>query len=227
MLWLLITLLYVQTGFQLGKKAAKTWKKRDSKSLESFLLFPVNHARGKVGKDCLPFMGGVNPAEATFRTLVTLGWPVMIAWNTLVILVLGPDKILRRLTAGPPTYHEQIKKILAEERRVDRVLKALEDGEGTVKRPRRKKAKALPAPADETATPLQPGISLDLLEMATPAGLYEPPPPATAAEKNPSQVQVRVTVDVTASGPAVGTADRGDEQREAPPANAASKEFMH
>lgn len=207
MLWLLMTFLYVQTGFQLGKKAAKTWKKGDSKSLESFLLFPVSHARGKVGKDRLPFTAGIgSSAEATFRTLVTLGWPVMAAWNALLVLgLLGPDKVIHRLTAGPPTFKERIKAIRAEERKVDRVIRQLEAGDDEPKRPRRKKAKALAAPPQEApappATAAAPAFPFDLAE-----------PDAPRAEPSPQPVQVRVTVDVTAPGPAAEEADRTDEQ---------------
>ncbi|HTM67683.1 MAG TPA: hypothetical protein VL426_00130 [Candidatus Binatia bacterium] len=199
MLWLLFTILYVQTGFQLGKKTAKVWKKGDSESLESFLCFPVNHVRGKVGDPNAPLVGAINEGDVLFRTLMTLGWPVWAAWNLLVIGgLLGPDKVIRRLTGQHKAdrYKALEASILKEEKRVDKVIRRLE-GPKRQRKPRAAKApKALPAMAAREAEP-PAFIEPPPLPAAVP--VFEPPPPADPV---PPPVQVRVTVDVTASGPA-------------------------
>ncbi|HTK04774.1 MAG TPA: hypothetical protein VL500_04265 [Candidatus Eisenbacteria bacterium] len=211
MLTLLFALLYVQTGFQLGKKAEKTWKKGDSESLASFLLFPVSHARGKVGDASMPMMGGINGGETFYRTLMTLGWPVFLAWNALVISVLGPDKVVRRLTGEHKAdrYKALEASILKEEQRVDKVIRKLEAGRKP-RRPRASKAKALPAPAQPPA---------DMTEAQGNWARPEPPAEAGFQEKRgehadpaPPPVQVRVTVDVTASGPATEETGRAEEE---------------
>lgn len=205
MLTLLFAILYVQTGFQLGKKAVKTWKKGDSESLESFLLFPVSHAQGKVGDPTMPFMGSINGAETLFRVMVTLGWPVMVAWNFLLVGgLLGPDKIIRRLTGAnkEDRYKKLASRILKEEKKVDRVIRRLE-AQNKPRKPRAsKKSKALPAPAPEPVAKTE----------AMGNWPFPEPPPVVQADPPPPPVQVRVTVDVTASGPATEETGRAEEE---------------
>src|SRR5688572_9351869 len=143
MLWILAAIAYVQVGYQLGKKSVKTWKKEDSKSFESFLLFPVSHARGTVGQGSLPLMSGVNDDETFYRVLVTLLWPLMVAWNgALVTGLLGPDKIIARLLKKPPTLEEKLAELELAEIKVNRQLKRLE----APKRPRASRKKKDKAP---------------------------------------------------------------------------------
>lgn len=209
MLTLLFAILYVQTGFQLGKKAEKTWKKGDSTSLSSFLLFPVSHARGKVGDADIPMMGGINGGEAFYRALMTLGWPIFLAWNALVISVLGPDKVIRRLSGEHKAdrYKALEASLLKEEERVDKVIRRLE----APKRPRKprqpKQATALPAPPQAVArdAPSEAGPPL-----ARPA--HADAPKAEPCDPPPPPVQVRVTVDVTAPGPVAEEAVPSDAE---------------
>jgi len=207
MLTLLFALVYVQVGFQLGKKAEKTWKKGDSDTLASFLLFPVSHSRGKVGAPDMPCMSGINGGETFYRTLMTMGWPLFLAWNALVISVLGPDKIIKRLTRGPTPYEELEARLLKEEKKVDRVIRRLEAGTKPRKQ-RQKQPKALPAVAAEVPR----------LEMPEPPRVAAPTSvPAQHADPVPPPVQVRVTVDVTASGPATEETGRAEEEPRAAP----------
>jgi hypothetical protein len=186
MLWILAAMAYVQVGYQLGKKSAKTWRKGDSKSLESFLLFPASHARGTVGHGSLPFMSGVNDDDDTmFRVIMTLLWPLMLAWNgTLVVGLLGPDKLITRLLKKPPTLEERFAALELEEMKADRKIKRLE----APKRPRASRKKKVHPPP----------------KFAQPPPLESPSP--ARSESVPPPVQVRVTVDVTAPGHATETA---------------------
>lgn len=201
MLWILAAMAYVQVGFQLGKKSVKTWKKGDSKSLESFLLFPASHARGTVGQGGLPFMSGANEGDDTmFRVIMTLLWPLMFAWNgTLIAGLLGPDKLITRLLRKPPTLEERFAALELEAMKVDRKIKRLE----APKRPRASRKKK-----EEAAFALPPANASPPVH--APPKFAQPPPlesPSPArSESVPPPVQVRVTVDVTAPGHATETA---------------------
>lgn len=199
MLWILAAMAYVQVGFQLGKKSAKTWKKGDSKSLESFLLFPMSHARGTVGQGSPPFMSGVNDDDDTFfRVLVTILWPLMFLWNgTLIAGLLGPDKVITRLLKRPPTVEERLAELELEEMKADRKIKRLEAPK-RVRKPRAKKEKA-PALLPTSVTPPAAPAPAPPIFAQPPAMTAENPPPVRS-ESVPSPVQVRVTVDVTAPG---------------------------
>lgn len=229
MLWILAAMAYVQVGFQLGKKSSKTWKKGDSKSLESFLLFPMSHARGTVGQGSLPFMSGVNDDDDTlFRVIVTLLWPLMFAWNgTLVAGLLGPDKLITRLLKKPPSLDERIAEIELEGMKADRALKRLE----APKRPRssRKKKGASPALLPANASP--PADAAPPIFAQPPPALVVESPPLARSESVPSPVQVRVTVDVTTPGHATD-ADAADVEPESareaePPRSAEHDRVVH
>lgn len=231
MLWILATIAYLQVGYQLGKKSVNTWKKGDTKSFESFLLFPVRHARGTVGEGPLPFMPGVDESSTAYRALITLFWPLMVAWNgSLVLGLLGPDKVITRMLGKGQSLEERFAEIEREGERVDRAIRRLE----APKRPRKPRAKkgqpqaALPAPAPAAA----PKADTAPPNFAAPPPVFAQPPPqpaepATArSESVPSPVQVRVTVDVTAPGHATDAdADAADAEpesvREAQPPRAA------
>lgn len=199
MLWVLFTLIYVQTGYQLGKKAGKVWKEGDSESLESFLFFPVSHARGKVGDPDAPLVGPIHEGDVLYRTLITLGWPVMAAWNLLLIGgLLGPDKVIRRLTGQHKAdrFKALESRLIKEEKKVDRVIRKLEAPRRQRKPREPKQPKALPA-----AVPAQAVSGPGSAEAAFfKERLLEPQ--AEQADPPPSPVQVRVTVDVTAPGAA-------------------------
>lgn len=204
MLWILAAMAYVQVGFQLGKKSVKTWKKGDAKSLESFLLFPMSHARGTVGQGSLPFMSGVNDDDDTlYRVIMTLLWPLMFAWNgTLIAGLLGPDKLITRLLKKPPTLEERFAELQLEEKKADRKIKRLEASKRP--RPSRKKKGATPALLPANASP-PAEIAPPVFVQPPPVPTVESPPPARS-ESVPPPVQVRVTVDVTAPGHATDTA---------------------
>lgn len=230
MLWILATIAYLQVGFQLGKKSVNTWKKGDTKSLESFLMFPVRHARGTVGKGPLPFMPSVDESSVTYRALITLFWPLMLAWNgSLVLGLLGPDKVITRMLGKGQSLEERFAQIEREGARADRTIRRLE----APPRPRKQRAKkgqaqaALPAPAAPQKADAQPP------NFVAPPPVFAQPPPSQPAEPAPARtesvpppVQVRVTVDVTAPGHATDAdADAADAEpesaREPEPARAA------
>lgn len=217
MLWLLFTFLYVQTGFQLGKKGAKVWKKGDNDSNESFLFFPVSHARGKVGEPDMPFMRGINDSESFFRTLTTLGWPVWAVWNLLVIGgLLGPDKVIRRLTGEKKAdrYKALEAAILKDEKRVDKVIRRLEAPKKP-RKPRQSKAtKALAAPPPVFAQPppVTHAAAPEIEQLKEQLG-HGDAQKAEVADPPPPPVQVRVTVDVTAPGPVAEEVDSSDADR--------------
>ena len=213
MLTLLFALVYVQTGFQLGKKAEKTWKKGDSTSLASFLLFPVSHARGKVGDADMPGMGGINGGETFYRTLMTLGWPLFLAWNALVISVLGPDKVIRRLTGEQKAdrYKALEASILKDEKRVDKVIRKLEAPKRQRKPRKGKQPVALPAPAVFAQPPpvTAHAAAAEVEQLKEQLG-HADQQKAEVADPPPPPVQVRVTVDVTAPGPVAEGVDSSE-----------------
>lgn len=100
---LLLSILYVQIGYQLSKQGWKAWKRKEQSSVRSLLFFPVHRTRRLVGKT--GFFATRRDDEIMYKAYMTLGWPLDMAWNLASLAAfVGPDMAISRLLKGkePP-----------------------------------------------------------------------------------------------------------------------------
>lgn len=99
-LLILASLVYLQIGFQMGNQSIEVWRGQEQHTIRSFLLYPICHHRGSVGADGAdrPMFDLRQQGDRTMYVFFnTFLWPIRAAWNVPMILVLGPDKIIRGL----------------------------------------------------------------------------------------------------------------------------------
>jgi hypothetical protein len=145
----LATIVYLQIGFQAGRVGWNAWKRRDGISTASFLLFPVSHARRKVGVGSIAILAGINPEAGAYRTAMTLLWPIVLLHNAVAWALLAPGWIAARPERRRAETMRKVALLEAQSRAWDAEITRLETG--GVPRPKSRIATDDVAAADDDA----------------------------------------------------------------------------
>lgn len=127
MVYLLAAFVYLQIGFHFGRIGADVWRRADNHSTRSFLLFPVRHCSGRVGKTTSVFGQGVHDEECmAYRTLMLFVWPIITLVNAVTIAFLGPSWIAARGKRRESAWAVQLAESEAANRIADEEIARLE-----------------------------------------------------------------------------------------------------
>lgn len=100
-------LLYLRIGTAIARQSWRAWFDDEERSWRSFLFFPVSHVADSLGDGApVNFLALSSNAGWRIRYLacIALLWPIKVAWNLAVCLVVGVPwflhAALKHLVAG-------------------------------------------------------------------------------------------------------------------------------
>lgn len=153
-------ILYIKFGRVIGLASWRAWFEDERTGVVSFILFPysytMNEIGGSSGSSAIVSRCSSDGAERAYIALVTVMWPLKLAWNAVaislmgaiyviakaveVIIALSVRRRLRTLPATPPTRHaapyvqpppsktpeEELVQLMVERKRITRRIRELQ-----------------------------------------------------------------------------------------------------
>lgn len=160
LLLIAVFILYVKIGHVIGRASLRVWFEDERTGVVSFILFPYSYTMNEIGgstsSSAIVGRCSSDGADRAYIALVSVMWPLKLAWNAVVISLMGViyafaktieviiaqsvRRRLRTLPVTPPTRHavpyvqhppvttpeEELVQLMVERRRIARRIRVLQ-----------------------------------------------------------------------------------------------------
>lgn len=130
---------YLHVGWRLGETGLERWLDHDNESLASFILFPVSHARERVGKKDINILSNLNIWDSKndgdrslYKGAMAVLWPVKMLLNLPAFFLYGGVPKTRAYlkhghaaTALLPAGDDSVQDLFAKRQRVVNEIESL------------------------------------------------------------------------------------------------------
>lgn len=107
--FLICLIAYVLTGLVIGSLSWRVWYEDEDTGTASFILFPYSHVMNEIGEtavvETIARRFSPDTGRRVYVALVTAIWPIKLAWNAVVIALLGAIYAIAKAGQAVITLH--------------------------------------------------------------------------------------------------------------------------
>ena len=95
-----VFILYVKIGHVIGRVSWSVWYEDERTKVVPFILFPYSHTMSEIGGSSsgptIVSRCGSDGARRAYTALVTVIWPLKLAWNSVIVAICGALYVLAK-----------------------------------------------------------------------------------------------------------------------------------